>query len=30
MAWVKKAGLKESDYLFKSRVHEAEHISTRQ
>ena len=30
MAWVKKAGLKTSDYLFKSRIHSAEHISTRQ
>ncbi len=30
MAWVKKAGLKPSDYLFKSRIHSAEHISTRQ
>lgn len=30
MAWVNKAGLKASDYLFKSRIHDAEHISTRQ
>lgn len=30
LAWVKQAGLKESDYLFKSRIHSAEHLSTRQ
>jgi integrase len=30
LAWIKKAALKESDYLFKSRIHSAEHISTRQ
>ncbi len=30
LAWVKKAGLKASDCLFKSRIHGAEHISTRQ
>ena len=30
LAWVKKAELKASDYLFKSRIHGAEHISTRQ
>lgn len=30
LAWVKKAGLKESDYLFKSRINNSEHISTRQ
>ncbi|WP_263285944.1 tyrosine-type recombinase/integrase [Alteromonas stellipolaris] len=30
MAWVKRAGLRESDYLFKSRIHDTEHISTRQ
>ena len=30
MAWVKKAELKASDYLFKSRIHSAEHISARQ
>lgn len=30
MAWVNKAGLRASDYLFKSRIHDAEHMSTRQ
>ena len=30
LAWVKEAELKASDYLFKSRIHSAEHISTRQ
>ena len=30
LAWVMKAGLKPSDYLFKSRIHDAKHISTRQ
>ena len=30
LAWVKQAGLKESDYLFKSRIHGSEYISTRQ
>lgn len=30
MGWVDKAGLKAPDYLFKSRIHDAEHISTRQ
>ena len=28
LAWVKEAELKASDYLFKSRIHSAEHIST--
>ena len=30
LAWVKKARLKDSDYLFKSRINDSEHISTRQ
>lgn len=30
MAWVKKAVLKASDCLFKSRINKVEHISTRQ
>ena len=30
LAWVKKARLKAPDYLFKSCIHSAEHISTRQ
>mgnify|MGYP000102845391 FL=1 len=30
MAWVKKADLKASDCLFKSRINNVEHISTRQ
>jgi len=28
--WVNYAGIRSSDYLFKSRVHDSEHISTRQ
>ena len=30
LAWVRKARLKDSDYLFKSRINDSEHISTRQ
>ena len=30
LAWVKKAGRKGADYLFKSRINSSEHISTRQ
>lgn len=30
LAWVKKAKLNESDYLFKSRLNDSDHLSTRQ
>ena len=29
-AWIRQAGLKSSDYLFSSRIHESPHLSTRQ
>ena len=29
-AWIRQAGLKASDYLFSSRIHESPHLSTRQ
>jgi len=29
-AWIRQAGLRASDYLFSSRIHESPHLSTRQ